>query len=232
MRLLKKTFHCAGIMSFDFAVDTDFDNLISILENSQKLTPAKVYGPGHMSGKVDSSIRVSKHIKNLIHLAKDNLPTLYPFITEIEDILREGSVLYMKRHKMYGLDAFDFLEVLKYTKGGKYITHIDQCGGDRECSAMLYLNDVEGGGETEFPFTYGKDGKTITIKPKRGRLLIFNCGHSMFHRGLPVTKGVKYAIYTFLCQPYRNEEQQELHERGGSGGLYSRIRSGGNSGIF
>ena len=68
-------------------------------------------------------------------------------------------------------------------------------GGQRSWTAMLFLNDVEGGGETSFPEV------GITIEPKAGVLLTWNNANpdgtpneNTLHAGTPVTAGSKYVI--------------------------------------
>ena len=60
---------------------------------------------------------------------------------------------------------------------------------------MIYLNDVEEGGETEFTKL------NVKIKPKRGRAVIWGnmtsdnkVDHNTMHAGLPVIKGEKHII--------------------------------------
>ena len=64
----------------------------------------------------------------------------------------------------------------------------------RVVNYMLYLNDVEEGGETEFLY----QGKKI--KPEVGKLVIFPTNFVYPHRGNPLYKGSKYIItgwYTY-----------------------------------
>lgn len=68
-------------------------------------------------------------------------------------------------------------------------------GGQRSWTAMAFLNEVEGGGTTDFT----KVG--ISIEPKPGALLIWNNADLegvpnewTMHAGTPVTAGVKYVI--------------------------------------
>ena len=57
--------------------------------------------------------------------------------------------------------------------------HIFQQSVDRLGAWMIYLNDVEEGGETEFLYQKQK------IKSKRGRVLIFPGSFTHLHRGNP-----------------------------------------------
>ncbi len=68
-------------------------------------------------------------------------------------------------------------------------------GGQRSWTVMAYLNDVEQGGETEFPLL------NIAIKPQAGSLVLWNNAlpdgrpnPATMHAGTPVLCGVKYII--------------------------------------
>ena len=73
------------------------------------------------------------------------------------------------------------LQVVHYASGGEYRPHFDaydmgtprgreytRRGGQRLCTAILYLNDVDAGGETRFPRL------DIAIQPRCGDALIFD----------------------------------------------------------
>jgi len=57
---------------------------------------------------------------------------------------------------------------------------------------MVYLNDVDEGGETEFLY----QGKRI--KPKQGRLVLWPAGFTHLHRGNPPISNTKYIITGWL----------------------------------
>ena len=76
-------------------------------------------------------------------------------------------------------------------------------GGQRSWSAMVYLNTVEAGGETEFPEL------DLTVTPEPGLLIAWNNmdrngrpNRNTRHAALPVNAGMKYVI----TQWYRQEE--------------------------
>lgn len=76
-----------------------------------------------------------------------------------------------------------------------YWPHQQATGGQRSWTSMVYLNDVEEGGSTDFP------ALGISIEPKKGALLTWNNatpdGYSnewTLHAGTPVTRGTKYII--------------------------------------
>jgi hypothetical protein len=103
------------------------------------------------------------------------------------------------------LGQAEHLSLLRYEPGQEYRPHVDYFRpgvsrnlpapepGQRVHTVFVYLDDVEAGGETEFP----RLGKRV--RPARGRIVHFtNCGddglgdRSTVHAGLPVRAGVKY----------------------------------------
>ena len=68
-------------------------------------------------------------------------------------------------------------------------------GGQRAWTVMVYLNDVESGGATEFPKAQ------IAVPPQEGTLIAWNNAKAdgrvnmdTLHAGTPVVAGVKYVI--------------------------------------
>lgn len=64
--------------------------------------------------------------------------------------------------------------------------------GRRVMFVILYLNDVEEGGETEFLF------QSKRIKPTRGTLVLAPSAYTHVHRGNPPLSGAKYILTTWL----------------------------------
>ena len=75
--------------------------------------------------------------------------------------------------------------------GGYHIWHYEassrQTGG-RLLSYILYLNDVEEGGETEFLYLHRR------IKPTAGTLVLFPAAFTHTHRGNPPLSNTKYIM--------------------------------------
>jgi prolyl 4-hydroxylase len=68
-------------------------------------------------------------------------------------------------------------------------------GGQRSWTAMIYLNDVEEGGATDFPYL------RFSSIPRRGSLLLWNNNTPQglpnmmtLHAGTPVVRGTKYIV--------------------------------------
>lgn len=98
------------------------------------------------------------------------------------------------------------IQILNYKIGGEYKPHFDYFspnesgsaphlarGGQRVSTLVMYLNDVEEGGETLFP-TIG-----FAVTPKKGSAVYFEYCNSKgqvdpltLHGGNPVTKGSKW----------------------------------------
>jgi prolyl 4-hydroxylase len=96
------------------------------------------------------------------------------------------------------------LHVLRYRPGEQYKPHVDALPGvtnQRTWTALVYLNEGYGGGETEFPEL------GIAAKGEAGDVLIF---HNVLadgrgdprtrHAGLPVTSGVKWLATRWIRQ--------------------------------
>jgi prolyl 4-hydroxylase len=104
----------------------------------------------------------------------------------------------------------EYLQLLRYEESQFYHTHNDYIHhqlnreeGVRILTVFLYLNDVEEGGETDFPRL------GITVSPKRGKAVIWPSvlnekpdvkDHRTDHQAMPVKKGVKYGANAWLHQ--------------------------------
>jgi hypothetical protein len=78
---------------------------------------------------------------------------------------------------------------------GYHVWHCEVDGYDRArrlSAYILYLNDVEKGGETEFLY------QSKRIEARTGRLVIFPAGYMHVHRGNPPLEGTKYILTGWL----------------------------------
>lgn len=83
--------------------------------------------------------------------------------------------------------------IIRYKPGDNYPNHYDgHTGLGRHISAILYLNDDFVGGELYFK------NFDLVIKPKAGMLLLFPSNYAYQHEAMPIVKGNKYAIVTWL----------------------------------
>jgi prolyl 4-hydroxylase len=129
-----------------------------------------------------------------------NLDPINPFVRSIE----------AKLTGLLGIDPLhgETIQGQRYAVGQQFKAHHDffhrdqpyweamaKSGGQRTWTAMVFLNEPEGGGQTCFE-TAG-----IKVSPRTGNLLAWNNLDAVgepnpfsLHQGLPVTAGVKYII--------------------------------------
>ena len=119
---------------------------------------------------------------------------------------------YQTLHQVYTEQYMDTYSMLKHSeqhspKGmsvqrtlphqGYHAWHqesADVGSSSRVINYMLYLNDIEEGGETEFLY------QGVKLKPEAGKLVIFPTNYMYPHRGNPIYEGAKYIItgwYTY-----------------------------------
>lgn len=122
-------------------------------------------------------------------------PVLMPFAEEFwkcyEHYCQEFEILRTAApHGMY------MLRIQRTDIGGGFHNfHFENTGcetANRIVSFMMYLNDVEDGGETEFLYQHTR------YKPKTGRLLIWPATYTHTHRGNPPLSNTKYIITGWL----------------------------------
>lgn len=117
--------------------------------------------------------------------------------------------------------------IIRYQIGQEYQAHWDYFdpafagsatalarGGQRIVTVILYLNDVEEGGETEFTTL------NLTVKPKKGALLYFSnvledgsIDTNTLHAGVPVKVGEKWIATKWLRErPFSAHTQQKTNQ--------------------
>lgn len=110
------------------------------------------------------------------------------------------------------LENAEGLQILHYGTGGEYKPHYDyfppedpgsavhmQQGGQRVATLIMYLNDVEDGGETIFP------NIDLNVCPRKGSAVYFGYANRAgqvdpltYHGGAPVKRGEKWIATRWL----------------------------------
>lgn len=117
---------------------------------------------------------------------------------------------------------FEDFQVIYYKVSEEYKYHYDAynpefkekykkfCSerGNRIGTVLVYLNDVEEGGETAFD-SIDKSKEPLLVKAKKGRLVLFknlnpdgSLNKKSRHAGLPVKKGEKWAFNLWLRERF------------------------------
>ncbi len=107
---------------------------------------------------------------------------------------------YCKNHEIGGNFNFEKFRIKRYKNNGEdfFKTHTDissltTC--KRIVAVIMYLNDVENGGETALYLNNAEH----KIKPTTGKLLMFPANFCYPHAGLPPVSNNKYIMTTFIC---------------------------------
>jgi prolyl 4-hydroxylase len=103
----------------------------------------------------------------------------------------------------FGVEYFEPVQMLKYIEGGYYKLHVDNSYDDnpRKATFQIYLNDVEGGGETIFP------KMDLKFTPQMGKAIFWynflddshkTADLETIHEGALVTKGEKWGLTQWI----------------------------------
>ena len=127
------------------------------------------------------------------------LPDSIPIFSEYNRLTHACLEIYLDNYNK-------FSEIGHFQQPYLKIQKTDKCGGfhnfhaenlqynthNRIMVSMLYLNDVEEGGETEFLFLSKR------IKAEKGTFLIFPGSYTHMHRGNPPLSGEKYIVTSWI----------------------------------
>jgi hypothetical protein len=105
----------------------------------------------------------------------------YPLYEKEFPPLKDSSRHSSYSFKMQKTDLREGYHIWHYESGNR-----ESC--QRLLTWMVYLNDVEEGGETEFLY------QSLRVKPKQGTLLIWPAAFTHTHRGNPPLSNAKYVV--------------------------------------
>ena len=120
--------------------------------------------------------------QNILKGFIDNLNKVYEIYRQKYDVMNSLDI-----HKLNS-----DVKIQKTVPGeGYHVWHCENASVEtsrRALLCMMYLNDVEEGGETEFLYYPRR------VKPKTGKIILWPASFTHTHRGNPPLKGVKYMI--------------------------------------
>lgn len=169
-----------------FVCDKVIDKFESLLNEStnsfEQSEPMLMNGtdqfPNKNLGRKDISIMFNQHAADETHELNQYLHSCFL------DYIREYGQL-----NQYPLISTDVKVQKTMPSGGYHVWHCENSGymmAQRVLVWILYLNDVEEGGETEFLY------QSARIKPSRGTCIIWPAGFTHIHRGNPPLNQNKY----------------------------------------
>lgn len=193
--MTEKTAHIEDFVGvFDgFVSDAQCDNLLDFYEwsNANNRSWTRQGSEGVSSNvKADTSCGFQYDPSTDMTLT---WPNIGRYIREFNDAFwNECYPIYLERYgtlkdaEKHGIVTYKVQRTLP--SQGYHVWHCENLSrtfSTRIAAYILYLNDVEEGGETEFLYL----GKRI--KPVKGRLIIFPAGYTHTHRGNPPLSGQK-----------------------------------------
>tara|TARA_B100000085_G_C18504797_1_gene497085 strand:+ start:609 stop:1244 length:636 start_codon:yes stop_codon:yes gene_type:complete len=176
------------------------DKAIKWFEEYKDRQAPGVCSSGHKSGvyedtkkSTDINVRMVDLKCNMFRM-EENEDFFHPIFEELRDLFFEYGEKYETLMSMGELEIMPVFNMQKYVDGGHFKRHHFESSSrftrHRVLVWMIYLNDVEKGGETFFPYINKR------FKPKKGQMLIWPAEFTHTHAGEEVLKGHDKYIMT------------------------------------
>jgi len=158
----------------------------------------RLHRPGMAGSGVDDISLIDTELK----LNFSNQESLSKKLWEyLDKLLMEYVELNPCLNKIGHWEIHDTFQIQKYNPGegyfGEHCEHGSSSLGkkisDRVMSWIVYLNDVDDGGETRFP------QYDFNVKSKKGSIIIFPAGWTHMHHGIVSNTQSKYLITGWCC---------------------------------
>ena len=187
INLKEGTYVAPGICVYDNVLE-DPQKFIDLALKTCEWRDAKVHDTGN-----PEDVKVKSNVRN------NRITQLQVGFDHPVEWFELGSLIfqYMNRYAKENEFAYGGLEpmgMLHYKAGeGFYIPHVDHNDlAPRVAAALLYLNDVEEGGETHF---VNFDG---AVKPKAGTLVLFPGNYPYLHGAKTPISNDKFVVVTWF----------------------------------
>lgn len=205
-RVTQISWHPRAFICRNFLTDEECDHLIQLARD--KLEKSMV--ADNESGKsVESDVRTSSGM----------------FLRKAQDEIVSGIESRIAAWTFLPKENGEAMQILHYEHGQKYEPHWDyfhdeanqKLGGHRIATVLMYLSDVEKGGETVFPESEAKESqlkpddwsdcakKGYAVKPNKGDALLFFSLHPdatidplSLHGSCPVIEGEKWSATKWI----------------------------------
>jgi prolyl 4-hydroxylase len=214
MTLLLKDGYETGTQLSDDPIVCVFDNFVTIEECLHIIEIAEGRMNDALVSRLGNNSASDRRTGQVAWVKHDETPIIRGLVKRVGDLVG-----------VHPLHA-ENLQVIHYGETQEYKAHYDAWdvttpkgqektarGGNRAVTALMYLNEVDGGGGTGFPKL------DLEVEAIPGRLVIFHNlyeGQSVRHRdslhgGLPVSDGEKWA-----CNLWFREHRYQTGPPGGS----------------
>ncbi|OMO52771.1 Metridin-like ShK toxin [Corchorus olitorius] len=205
-RVTQLSWHPRAFIYKGFLSSDECDHLITLAKD--KLEKSMV-ADNESGQSIESEVRTSSGM--FLQKAQDEI------IADIEARIASWTFLPVENGES--------MQILHYEHGQKYEPHFDyfhdkanqELGGHRIATVLMYLSDVESGGETVFPNSEGKVDQPkddswsdcakngYAVKPRKGDALLFFSLHpdattdvNSLHGSCPVIKGEKWSATKWI----------------------------------
>tara|TARA_Y100000004_G_C8936650_1_gene422400 strand:+ start:164 stop:787 length:624 start_codon:yes stop_codon:yes gene_type:complete len=192
--------------------DIQCEDLINIFHSAENDGAINI---GAMAGGVDKAVKDTTDYDLQLNSSFDG-SRLNELITDVfNDVLNNKyfndwgfEADYYHRRIVDDKTYWPCFNIQKYVKNeGHYNAFHLESEDINSCSRVfvfiLYLNDVNEGGETTFLFKEDGEDDFFKVKPKAGRLVIHPAGWPFIHKGEMPLSDDKYILTTWLT--YKNE---------------------------
>lgn len=169
--------------------DTVCDLILNEYESSDEWQNTKIEG-----AKVDKSVKNCMNIGiSQYNTIQKNREIRKKIDKLIHNSIGEVIYLYKKIFPAFNIEIDTGYELLRYNEGEFYIQHTDSFKDQqRSLACSIQLNDDYDGGE------FGFFNRDVIIRSQKGSVTVFPSNFMYPHEIMPVIRGTRYAIITWL----------------------------------
>lgn len=165
------------------------DEILNEYKDSDLWTDAKVGG-----GDVNREARNCDQIMISDHnIISQNYEIRKSLDDKIHEYTKKAVEKYREKHPLFNINIDTGYQMLRYGEGQFYIEHVDSfIQQQRSVSCSIQLNQDYDGGE------FALFDREIMIRTKKGSVIMFPSNFMYPHEIMPVIKGTRYSIITWL----------------------------------
>jgi hypothetical protein len=181
------------VAPFILIVDDAFRRSAALIAVAERLD---LWSPSAVVGREGAGYGESR-TNDFLLLSPQLDPSLEPWEGVVRELFHNAAHGYVQAVGHLELRSDLGYHLLRYRTGEQFTEHVDTMPGatvygQRQLTAMLYLNDDFEGGELVLPH------QGLVYKPRAGALVLFPSGFCFPHASHPVTRGTKYSLVTWF----------------------------------